>query len=74
MLLPVPPVEPPLEIARYAGSLLQKHADLVARFGLGVAPTFKQELNRVIARLAVEEAAESARAIEGVTGSPQSGL
>jgi hypothetical protein len=74
MLLPVPPVDPPLEIARDAGSLLQAHADLVARFGLGVAPTFKQELNRVMARLAADEGAESARPIEGVTGGGQSGL
>jgi hypothetical protein len=63
-------VDPIPEIARQAEAMLRTHADLVARFGIGVAPTFKQALNRVIARID----GESGRPVEGVTGARDSGL
>jgi len=52
---------------------MRAHTDLVARFGLGVAPTFKQTLNRVIAVMDAE-AALSDRPVDGVTSTPKSGL
>lgn len=69
-----PHVDPIPEIARQAEAMLRTHADLVARFGIGVAPTFKQALNRVIARIDGESGGESGRPVEGVTGARDSGL
>ena len=48
------PLEPGLEHAHQAGILMRVRTDLVARFGLGAALTFKQTLNRVIAEMDVE--------------------
>jgi len=70
----LPPMDAPFDIVRSAASLLHTHADVVARFGLGVAPTFKQELNRVIAQLDSEENPADSRPIEGVTKGAKFGL
>jgi hypothetical protein len=70
---PEPLAEPGLDQARRAETLMRAHTDLVARFGLGVAPTFKQTLNRVIAVMDAE-AALSDRPVDGVTSTPKSGL
>ncbi len=66
--------QPAVEQARQLGLLLGHHADTVARFGIGVAPSFKQELNRVIAREKGEDCDRFARPVEGVTGSDDSAL
>ncbi len=68
-----PLVEAGLDHAQRAESLLRTHTDLVARFGLGVAPTFKQTLNRVIAQMDAQDAL-SDRPVQGVTGTPKTGL
>ncbi|NQV80148.1 MAG: hypothetical protein HQ495_06310 [Alphaproteobacteria bacterium] len=70
----LPPMDAPFDIVQGAASLLHAHADVVARFGLGVAPTFKQELNRVIAQLDSEENPADSRPIEGVTNGTKFGL
>ena len=66
-------VESGLCHAHRAESLLRAHTDLVARFGLGVAPTFKQTLNRVIARIDAQDAL-SDRPLQGMTATPKTGL
>lgn len=63
-----------LEHAEQAALLLRDHAITVARYGIGVAPSFKQELNRVIARQAAADGADSARPVEGVTAPGDSRL
>jgi len=60
------PEIPVLDLAREAGALLQAHADTVARFGVGIAPSFKQELNRVLAREAQDGCDPQSRPVEGM--------
>ena len=66
-------IEPGLDHALRAEMLLRAHTDLVARFGLGVAPTFKQTLNRVIAEMD-KGGALTDRPVDGVTDPRKSGL
>ena len=73
MLPPDLPFEPALEHAHQAEMLMRAHIDLVARFGLGAAPTFKQTLNRVIAEMEAEGALTD-RPVESMTDPRKSGL
>ncbi len=73
MLPPEPTVALGLEHAQRAESLMRAHTELVARFGLGAAPTFKQTLNRVIAEMDAAGSL-SERPVEGVSASPKTGL
>jgi hypothetical protein len=73
MLPPDLLLEPALEHAHQAEMLMRAHTDLVARFGLGAAPTFKQTLNRVIAEMDAEGALTD-RPVESVTDPRKSGL
>lgn len=66
-------IEPGLDRAQRAEMLMRAHTDLVARFGLGVAPTFKQTLNRVIAEMDAEGSLTD-RPVDGVTDPRKSGL
>ena len=65
--------KPALEHAHQAEMLMRAHTDLVARFGLGAAPTFKQTLNRVIAEMDAEGALTD-RPVERATDPRKSGL
>mgnify|MGYP000208573314 CR=1 FL=1 len=73
MLPPDPVIEPGLDRAQRAEMLMRAHTDLVARFGLGVAPTFKQTLNRVIAEMDAEGSLTD-RPVDSVTDPRKSGL
>ena len=68
------PEDPVLLLGPQTEALLRAHAETVARFGLGVAPTFKQELNRVIARQDADPDRETDRPVEPVTGAGQTAL
>ena len=73
MLPPESAIAPGLNHAKQAEMLMRAHTDLVARFGLGAAPTFKQTLNRVIAEMDAEGALTD-RPVESVTRPRKSGL
>ena len=73
MLPAVLPLEPAVECALQAGILILSHTDLVARFDLGAAPTFKQILSRVTAEMNAEEALTD-RPVKSVTDNRESGL
>ena len=73
MLPPDLRFEPAVEHAHQAEMLMRAHIDLVARFGLGAAPPFKQTLNRVIAEIDAEGALTD-RPVESVTDPRKSGL
>lgn len=73
MSLAVLPLEPAVEHALQAGTLILAHTDLVAQFGLGAAPTFKQILNRVTAEMDAEKTLTD-RPVESVTDNRESGL
>jgi hypothetical protein len=73
MLPAEPAVVPGPEYARRVESLMRAHTDIVARFGLGAAPTFKQTLNRVIAEMEAEGSLTN-RPVDSATGAGKSGL